>query len=178
MRGKIAPETFRENLWQDHDEDSLGTLQKLEIRDIKYTFYLSIAVLKSQGVPDQWHLHVYKRKLKKRERLWEKSVIASNPKPQTSNIPSLVVQLFSLVLPFWFLFLHNAPALIQKCCQSAKKTEIFSFGTEVLGNASLYFATTRLSACLKVLWKEGTDSEILPSKTQRRKSKIYLLVSL
>lgn len=53
---------------------------ELDIWDIRPVFYLLIAVLESQGVPDQWHLPVYGRKIKKREMPWQKSVFASNQK--------------------------------------------------------------------------------------------------
>lgn len=76
-----------------------------------------------------------------------------------------------------FLFLYNTSALMQNCCHSVENRNFQSFGTEILGNASLYFATVSLSACLKVLWNEATDGEILPPKN-KGESRIYLLVNL
>lgn len=36
MGGKMAPETFRENLWQDNDENSPGTLVSPGVEDMRY----------------------------------------------------------------------------------------------------------------------------------------------
>lgn len=99
---------------------------ELDIWEIRPVFYLLIAVLKSQGVPDQRHLPVYERRLKKRKKPWKKSVFASNPKPLRNNTFPLWSCSCSVCALFFFFFflLHNAPALIQKCCESVHTTEI------------------------------------------------------
>lgn len=75
-----AKESFWEALSSERACGQIRMRTELDIWDIRPVFYLLIAVLKSQGVPDQWHLPVYERKIKKREMPWQKSVFASNQK--------------------------------------------------------------------------------------------------
>lgn len=54
MRGKMIPETFRENLWQDNGKNSPRTLISPGAGDMRHQVYLLMtAVLKTEGVRDQ-----------------------------------------------------------------------------------------------------------------------------
>ena len=87
-----------------------STRIELDIWDTRPVFYLLIAVLMSQGVPGQWHLPVYKRKLKKREMAWRRFAFASNPQPLRNNTFPLRSCNCSLCAPpFFFFFIMLLP---------------------------------------------------------------------
>lgn len=119
MRGKMASETFRESLWQDQDQNWDGNL--------RYQTCLLSADSSAQVTGNIWSMALpcLQQKIKENGKPWQKSVVARNPKPLRNNTFPLWSCSCSVCAPFFFLLLlHNAPALIQKCCQSVHTTEI------------------------------------------------------